>query len=80
MARKKIKLHGCITLDVPTGMSEYEAMQLLETFLDGGPASETADLGDGVFLTDYFAGRVTSDRPHDQKTSHYDDWVKEVTS
>ena len=77
---KTISLHGCIRINVPDRMSEYEVMKRLETLLDGGNKGPGAKLGGAAYIDDYFVGRIGEGTYVDQKTSNYEEWLKEVTS
>jgi hypothetical protein len=75
----KIRLHGCIVLDVPDGMGEYEAWQQLEELLRQRSGGCGDDLGRGVSVADFFLARCIGDNV-DQKTQSYEEWPKEVAS
>ncbi len=69
---RKLRLHGCIELDVPDDIGDYSAWQDLESHLEALSSR-------GITVTDYFAGKIVDSNGAAQHTSHYPAWIKEVT-
>lgn len=73
-----VRLHGCIELYVPKGMSAYEAWQELESHLE---AMRGDDAGEKPGVRDYYLARYFDEDEEfgGGKTSHYKAWLREVS-